>query len=132
MNAILSSIRSNHVRKLLRSVAMVALLGLLPQAASAIEFDAAIAVDKPGGVSVQVNNEQMQQLDIAPAKARSLTAVKTAIGQIAFNEDASTVVLTPFSGRVTRLIASGSARTSTAAIRCSRSTARKWCRRRPI
>ena len=30
---------------------------------------------------------------------------KPAIGQIAFNEDASTVVLTPFSGRVTRLIA---------------------------
>ena len=30
---------------------------------------------------------------------------KQAIGQIAFNEDASTLVLTPFSGRVTRLIA---------------------------
>jgi cobalt-zinc-cadmium efflux system membrane fusion protein len=31
--------------------------------------------------------------------------MKAAIGQIAFNEDASTVVLTPFSGRVTRLLA---------------------------
>jgi cobalt-zinc-cadmium efflux system membrane fusion protein len=30
---------------------------------------------------------------------------RSAIGQIAFNEDASTPVLTPFSGRVTRLIA---------------------------
>ena len=28
---------------------------------------------------------------------------KTAIGQIAFNEDASTTVLSPFSGRVTKL-----------------------------
>ena len=30
---------------------------------------------------------------------------ESAIGQIAFNEDASTIVLTPFSGRVIRLIA---------------------------
>ena len=30
---------------------------------------------------------------------------RSAIGQIGFNEDASTIVLTPFSGRVTRLIA---------------------------
>ena len=30
-------------------------------------------------------------------------STKQAIGQIAFNEDASTVVLTPFSGRIKRL-----------------------------
>ena len=30
---------------------------------------------------------------------------RSAIGQIGYNEDASTIVLTPFSGRVTRLVA---------------------------
>ncbi len=55
--------------------------------------------------SVKVGDEQMHQLRLVPAEMCEFQMKKTAIGQIAFNEDASTVVLTPFSGRVTRLIA---------------------------
>jgi cobalt-zinc-cadmium efflux system membrane fusion protein len=54
---------------------------------------------------VQVRKDQMHQLTVAPAETYDFKIRKPAIGQIAFNEDASTVVLTPFSGRVTRLIA---------------------------
>lgn len=104
MNAIPSSIRDSRLRSLLLSIATVALIGLLPRPAATAEFDGVIPSEPPGGASVEVNTEQMHQLDIAPAKARALTTMKAAIGQIAFNEDASTVVLTPFSGRVTRLL----------------------------
>jgi cobalt-zinc-cadmium efflux system membrane fusion protein len=47
----------------------------------------------------------MHQLDIIPVKPYTFRVYKVAVGQIAFNEDASTVVLTPFTGRVTRVIA---------------------------
>jgi len=69
------------------------------------------SADKPeqspgkNGETVQVTADQMQQLSIVNVKLHPFRALKTAIGQIAFNEDASTVVLTPFAGRVTRLIA---------------------------
>ena len=68
---------------------------------------AAIAAPPPGANpnSVKVGEEQMHQLRLVPAEMCEFQMKKTAIGQIAFNEDASTVVLTPFSGRVTRLIA---------------------------
>jgi len=55
--------------------------------------------------TVQVTADQMHQLAIVKVEMCSFRLFKPAIGQIAFNEDASTVVLTPFSGRVTRLIA---------------------------
>jgi len=55
--------------------------------------------------TVEVKTEQMHQLDVVPVESRPFRQRKSAIGQIAFNEDASTTVLTPFSGRVTRLIA---------------------------
>jgi membrane fusion protein, heavy metal efflux system len=55
--------------------------------------------------TVQVTTDQMHQLSIVKVKSLQFSLQKPAIGQIAFNEDASTVVLTPFSGRVTRLIA---------------------------
>lgn len=54
---------------------------------------------------VRVTDDQMHQLDVVKVEPFRFRALKPAIGQIAFNEDASTVVLTPFSGRVTRLIA---------------------------
>src|SRR4030095_3649425 len=57
------------------------------------------------GNTVRITADQMHQLEIAKVEAMVFRAEKQAIGQIAFNEDASTVVLTPFSGRVTRLIA---------------------------
>lgn len=67
----------------------------------------ALGAPPPGGSpnSVHVGDEQMHQLRLVPAEATDFQLKKTAIGQIAFNEDASTLVLTPFSGRVTRLIA---------------------------
>lgn len=67
----------------------------------------ALAAPPPGGNpnSVHVGDDQMHQLRLVPAEATDFQLKKSAIGQIAFNEDASTVVLTPFSGRVTRLIA---------------------------
>jgi cobalt-zinc-cadmium efflux system membrane fusion protein len=54
---------------------------------------------------VRVSAEQLHQLDVVPVVTGEFRIQKPAVGQIAFNEDASTVVLTPFSGRVTRLIA---------------------------
>lgn len=54
---------------------------------------------------VRVNVEQLHQLNVVPVTTDRFSIQKLAVGQIAFNEDASTVVLTPFSGRVTRLIA---------------------------
>lgn len=55
--------------------------------------------------TVRVTADQMHQLEIVKVELCSFRLFKPAIGQIAFNEDASTVVMTPFSGRVTRLIA---------------------------
>ncbi|MEA2871838.1 MAG: rane fusion protein heavy metal efflux system [Hyphomicrobiales bacterium] len=55
--------------------------------------------------SVRVGVDQLHQLGIVPVVTDQFRIQKPAIGQIAFNEDASTVVHTPFSGRVTRLIA---------------------------
>jgi membrane fusion protein, heavy metal efflux system len=54
---------------------------------------------------VRVGADQVHQLAIVPVVTDQFRIQKMAIGQIAFNEDASTIVLTPFSGRVTRLIA---------------------------
>jgi cobalt-zinc-cadmium efflux system membrane fusion protein len=54
---------------------------------------------------VRVGVDQVHQLAVVPVVTDQFRIQKMAIGQIAFNEDASTIVLTPFSGRVTRLIA---------------------------
>lgn len=54
---------------------------------------------------VRVGADQVHQLAVVPVVTDQFRIQKMAIGQIAFNEDASTIVLTPFSGRVTRLIA---------------------------
>jgi cobalt-zinc-cadmium efflux system membrane fusion protein len=55
--------------------------------------------------TVRTTVDQMHQLSIEPVELYLFRTQKPAIGQIAFNEDLSTVVVTPFSGRVTRLIA---------------------------
>jgi len=57
-----------------------------------------------GADTVRVTPGQMHQLSIVKVMPYPFRLQKPAIGQIAFNEDASTVVLTPFSGRVTRVI----------------------------
>jgi len=55
--------------------------------------------------TVRTTLDQMHQLSIERVELYLFRTQKPAIGQIAFNEDLSTVVVTPFSGRVTRLIA---------------------------
>jgi cobalt-zinc-cadmium efflux system membrane fusion protein len=54
---------------------------------------------------IRVSADQMHQLNIVKVEPYSFRIHKPAIGQIAFNEDASTIVQTPFSGRVTRVLA---------------------------
>jgi cobalt-zinc-cadmium efflux system membrane fusion protein len=54
---------------------------------------------------VRASPDQLHQLDIAEVGTFTFQSRQRAIGRIAYNEDASTPVLTPFSGRVTRLIA---------------------------
>ena len=54
---------------------------------------------------VRVVADQMHQLEVVKVVPYAFSDQRSAIGQIAFNEDASTIVLTPFSGRVIRLIA---------------------------
>ena len=75
------------------------------RAAEVAAIDVGAKPDKKNPDNVRVGAEQLHQLDIVPVKTAEFRVQKLAIGQIAFNEDASTVVLTPFSGRVTRLIA---------------------------
>jgi membrane fusion protein, heavy metal efflux system len=89
-------------RMLMREAALVAAL-----AVGSLAFPVPVrAVDNDDATigRVTVTNDQMRQLDIAPAKLKPFTTSKSAIGQIAFNEDASTAVLSPFSGRVTKLL----------------------------
>ena len=57
------------------------------------------------GDTVRVTDDQMHQLGIMKVELYPFRIQKLAIGQIAYNEDTSTAVLTPFAGRVTRLIA---------------------------
>src|SRR4051812_15311762 len=58
-----------------------------------------------GADFVRVVPDQMHQLQIVKVENYAFRVQRSAIGQIGYNEDASTSVLTPFSGRVTRLIA---------------------------
>lgn len=55
--------------------------------------------------SVRVTEDQMHQLAVAKVELRPFRLEKFAIGQIAYNEDLSTVVQAPFAGRVARLVA---------------------------
>jgi cobalt-zinc-cadmium efflux system membrane fusion protein len=58
-----------------------------------------------GADFVRVVPDQLHQLEVVRVESYAFLNQRSAIGQIAFNEDASTPVLTPFSGRVIRLIA---------------------------
>ncbi|HZE54733.1 MAG TPA: efflux RND transporter periplasmic adaptor subunit [Bradyrhizobium sp.] len=74
--------------------------------AMALTTSFAAAEDPMKGTDyVRVVGGQMHQLQVVKVEAHAFRVQRSAIGQIAFNEDASTVVLTPFSGRVIRLIA---------------------------
>jgi Multidrug resistance efflux pump len=75
-----------------------------------------------GADFLRVVPDQMHQLQIVKVGTYAFRAQTSAIGQIGYNEDASTVVLTPFSGRVTRLIARPGDQVKRV-IRCWKSTA---------
>ena len=66
-------------------------------------------VPKPSGTKsgdiVTIGLEQLHQIEAARVDVRAFRAIKPGIGQIAFNEDMSSVVVAPFSGRVTRILA---------------------------
>jgi len=87
-----------------KTIALTALLLAALQLACAQVASVAAAKEPGGDDTVRVTPDQMHQLGIVKVELYSFRPLKPAIGQIAFNEDASTVVLTPFSGRVTRLI----------------------------
>lgn len=55
--------------------------------------------------TVRVRASQMLQLKVVTGDAAVIDMRRSAIGQIAFNEDASTTITSPFSGRVTKLVA---------------------------
>ncbi|MDB5570429.1 MAG: hypothetical protein JWN93_1612 [Hyphomicrobiales bacterium] len=75
-----------------------------------VEAPAPVVAPKPdtgskSADSVTVAQMQARQLVVAPAQAFAFSQQRMAIGQIAFNEDASTVVVAPFSGRVIKVLA---------------------------
>src|ERR1051325_3588240 len=81
-------------------------LGMPILVAAMLATGGAVAQQRPDKPEIiRATPDQMHQLDISPVEIYSFRVRKAAIGQIAYNEDTSTVVLTPFSGRVTRLIA---------------------------
>src|SRR5712664_1765902 len=80
------------------------LIAVLLGMALTTSFTAAESTTK-GTEYVRVVTDQMHQLQVVKVEPYAFRVQRSAIGQIVFNEDASTTVLTPFSGRVTRLIA---------------------------
>jgi cobalt-zinc-cadmium efflux system membrane fusion protein len=83
---------------------IVVSLGMLPGIALPMSCATAESPAK-AAETVRVVADQLHQLQVVKVEPHAFRVQKSAIGQIAFNEDASTTVLTPFSGRVTRLIA---------------------------
>jgi len=66
---------------------------------------ASTAVVERASNSILVTDKQLAQIAVVPVELRPFRVEKSAIGQIAFNEDATTPVVAPFSGRIVRLMA---------------------------
>ena len=79
------------------------LIAVLLATALTTSFAAAESTTK-GTEYVRVVVDQMHQLEVVKVQLYAFRVQRSAVGQIAFNEDASTTVLTPFSGRVTRVL----------------------------
>ena len=80
------------------------LIAMLFGMAQATSFAAAEGTTK-GSDYVRVVSDQMHQLEVVKVEPYTFRVQRGAIGQISFNEDATTIVVSPFSGRVIRLIA---------------------------
>ena len=57
----------------------------------------------PDGTRVVIDESYLKHVRIVPAPLTNFRVVKEAVGQIAFNEDRSTPIFSPYSGRVVRL-----------------------------
>jgi membrane fusion protein, heavy metal efflux system len=84
---------------------MAALFGVSWLASSAMTSLALAEGPMKGADFIRVVPDQMHQLQVVKVESRAFRTQRSAIGQIGYNEEASTIVLTPFSGRVIRLIA---------------------------
>ena len=62
-------------------------------------------VSQKEGDNIRATPDQMRQLDIVQVEAYPFRVQKFAVGRLAYNDDVSTLVMTPFSGRVVRLVA---------------------------
>jgi cobalt-zinc-cadmium efflux system membrane fusion protein len=64
------------------------------------------AAPNPGkkGDTIQIVADQLHQLTVVPVELYPFHVQKSGVGKIGYNEDASTAVMAPFAGRVTRLI----------------------------
>jgi cobalt-zinc-cadmium efflux system membrane fusion protein len=88
-------------------MAKMLLLGLAIPLLGGIMLTSSSAAEGPekGADFLRVVPDQLHQLEIVKVASYGFRAQTSAIGQIGYNENASTIVLTPFSGRVIRLIA---------------------------
>ena len=59
---------------------------------------------RSGDETIKVSETQLRSVTLEAVQARRFRAQKFAIGQLAFNEDKSTVVFPPFAGRVTKVL----------------------------
>ncbi len=77
----------------------------------ALQINRAAAAEAPKAASlksaemVRATSDQMHQIEVVKVETYPFKVQRPAIGRIAYNEDASTLVFAPFSGRVIRLTA---------------------------
>ncbi len=84
---------------------MAALFGVSLLTSGAMTLSAIAEGPMKGADFIRVVPDQMHQLQVVKVETIAFRSQRSAIGQIGYNEEASTIVLTPFSGRVIRLIA---------------------------
>lgn len=89
----------------LAPVALLLLSGLLGSCGPEASAVTPPQAEKPDPNTVKLTETQTHQIGVVKVETRQFRLQKQAIGQLAFNEDASTIVLSPFSGRVTRVLA---------------------------
>jgi len=63
------------------------------------------AANPSGGDSLEITGEQMKALKTEPVVFKTIPAVADATGKVGFNEDAITPVYSPYTGRVSELLA---------------------------
>ena len=59
---------------------------------------------RSGDETIKISEMQLRSVSMEAVEARRFRPQKFAIGQLAFNEDTSTVVFPPFAGRVTKVL----------------------------